>query len=75
MYQLFIKIMYELDYRKFDIDDIEEIKDILEKFKGQVLETRLKHIKEDKGIVYKKEEEDVSAMGEEKTDTGSGKSL
>lgn len=58
MYQLFIKIMYEQDFRKFDIDDIEEIKDILEKFKGQVLETRLKHIKEEKGISYKKEKKE-----------------
>jgi len=47
--------MYELDYRKFDINDLEEIKDILEKFKGQVLETRLKHVKEENGISYKKE--------------------
>ena len=47
--------MYELDYRKFDIDDLEEIKDILEEFKGRVLETRLKHVKEENGISYKKE--------------------
>ena len=75
MYKLFIKLIYELDYRKFDIDELEEIKDILEEFKGRVLETRLKHVKEENGTSYKKEEEDVSAMGEEKTDTGSGKSL
>lgn len=75
MYEFLVKIMYELDYRKYKIEDLEEIKDILEELKGEVLETRLKHIKEDKGIVYKKEAEDVSAMGEEKTDTGSGKSL
>lgn len=55
MYQFFIKIMYEQDFRKFDIDDLEEIKDILERFKGQVLETRLKHVKEENGISYKKE--------------------
>lgn len=55
MYQLFIKIMYEQDFRKFDIDELEEIKDILERFKGQVLETRLKHVKEENGISYKKE--------------------
>lgn len=55
MYQLFIKIMYEQDFRKFDINELEEIKDILEKFKGQVLETRLKHVKEENGISYKKE--------------------
>lgn len=55
MYQLFIKIMYEQDFRKFDIEELEEIKDILERFKGQVLETRLKHVKEENGISYKKE--------------------
>lgn len=73
MYQFFVKIMYEQNFRKFDIDDIEKIKDILEEFKGRVLETRLKYVKEENERI--KEEEDVSAMGEEKTDTGSGKSL
>lgn len=58
MYQLFIKIMYEQDFRKFDIEELEEMKDILEKFKGQVLETRLKHIKEENGISYKKEKKE-----------------
>lgn len=58
MYQLFIKIMYEQDFRKFDIQELEEIKDILEKFKGQVLETRLKHVKEENGISYKKEKKE-----------------
>ena len=56
MYELLIKIMYELDYRKYTIEDLEEIKDILEELKGEVLETRLKPIKEDKGITYKKED-------------------
>ena len=73
MYQLFIKLIYELDYRRFDIDDIEKIKDILEEFKGQVLETRLKHVKEENERI--KEEENVSAMGEEKGDGGSRLSL
>ena len=73
MYWLFIKIMYEQDFRKLDIDDIEEIKDILEKFKGRVLETRLKHVKEENERI--KEVENVSAMGEEKTDGGSRLSL
>lgn len=58
MYQLFIKIMYEQDFRKFDIDELEEIKDILEEFKGRVLETRLKHVKEENGISYKKEKKE-----------------
>lgn len=56
MYEFLVKIMYELDYRKYTIEDLEEIKDILEELKGEVLETRLKPIKEDKGIVYKKED-------------------
>lgn len=47
MYNLFIKLIYELDYRKFDIEELEEIKGILEEFKGKVLEVRLKHIKEE----------------------------
>lgn len=47
MYEFLVKIMYELDYRKYTIEDLEEIKDILEKLKGEVLETRLKHIKEE----------------------------
>lgn len=73
MYNLFIKLIYELDYRKFDIQELEEIKGILEEFKGKVLEVRLKHVKEENERI--KEEECVSAMGEEKTDTGSRKSL
>lgn len=60
MYNLFIKLIYELDYRKFDIEELEEIKDILEEFKGRVLEVRLKHIKEENERI--KEEEDVRDM-------------
>lgn len=56
MYELLIKIMYELDYRKFTIQELEEMKDILNQFNKEVLEVRLKEIKEDKGITYKKEE-------------------
>lgn len=56
MYEFLVKIMYELDYRKYTIEDLEEIKDILEELKGEVLETRLKYIKEDKGMTYKKED-------------------
>ena len=55
MYELLIKIMYELDYRKFTIQELEEMKDILNQFNKEVLEVRLKEIKEDKGITYKKE--------------------
>lgn len=58
MYELLIKIMYELDYRKFTIQELEEMKDILNQFNKEVLEVRLKEIKEDKGIVYKKEKKE-----------------
>lgn len=44
MYDLFIKIMYEQDFRKYTI---QEMKDILEQFKGQTLEVKLKHIKDE----------------------------
>lgn len=73
MYNLFIKLIYELDYRKFDIQELEEIKGILEEFKGKVLEVRLKHVKEENERI--KEVENVSTMGEEKTDGGSRLSL
>lgn len=56
MYELLIKIMYELDYRKYTIQELEEMKDILNQFNKEVLEVRLKEIKEDKGITYKKED-------------------
>ena len=56
MYELLIKIMYELDYRKFTIKELEEMKDILNQFNKEVLEVRLKEIKEDKGMTYKKED-------------------
>lgn len=66
MYQLFIKIMYEQDFRKYTIQELSEMRAILEEFKGRTLEVNLKRIKE---------VEDVSAMGEEKTDGGSRLSL
>ena len=55
MYQLFIKIMYEQDFRKYTTQELNEMKAILEEFKGRTLEVKLKRIKEDNGISYKKE--------------------
>ena len=52
MYELLIKIMYELDYRKYTIQELEEIKDILNQFNKEVLEVKLKRITEDKGAIY-----------------------
>lgn len=66
MYQLFIKIMYEQDFRKYTIQELSEMKAILEEFKGRTLEVNLKRIKE---------VENVSVMGEEKSDGGSRLSL
>ena len=57
MYQLFIKIMYEQDFRKYTIQELEEMKDILNQFNKEVLEVKLKRIKEENGISYKKEKE------------------
>ena len=59
MYELIIKILGEKDYKKYTIEDIEEMKSILEQFKTE--EIRLRRV------------EDVSAMGEEKTDRKSRK--
>ena len=52
MYELLIKIMYELDYRKYTIQELEEMKDILNQFNKEVLEVKLKRIKEDKGAIH-----------------------
>ena len=66
MYQLFIKIMYEQDFRKYTIQELSEMRAILEEFKGRTLEVNLKRIKE---------VEDVSVMGEKKASRGSPLSL
>ena len=66
MYQLFIKIMYEQDFRKYTIQELNEMRAILEEFKGRTLEVNLKRIKE---------VEDVSVMGEKKASRGSRLSL
>ena len=53
MYELIIKILGDKDYKKYTIEELEEMKSILEQFKTE--EIRLRRV------------EDVSAMGEEKT--------
>lgn len=58
MYNLFIKIMYEQDFRKYTIQELSEMKAILEEFKGRTLEVKLKRIKEENGISYKKEKKE-----------------
>ena len=46
MYELLIRLYYELDYKKYDIEDLKEIKDILNQFNGRTEEVRLKRVKE-----------------------------
>lgn len=46
MYELLIKLYYELDYKRYDIEDLKEIKDILNQFNGRTEEVKLKRIKE-----------------------------
>lgn len=63
MYEVLIKLYYELQYRKFTIEELTEIKEILQQFNGKTEEVKLRRIK------------DVSTMGEEKTDRWQRKSL
>lgn len=46
MYELLIRLYYELDYKRYDIEDLKEIKDILNQFNGRTEEVKLKRIKE-----------------------------
>ena len=47
MYELLIKLYYESDYKKFTLEDLKEIKEILNQFNGRVEEVKLKKIKDD----------------------------
>ena len=47
MYDVYIKIMYELEYKKHTIQELKEIKDILQKYRGQILEVKTKKIDEE----------------------------
>lgn len=46
MYEVLIRLYYELDYKKFTIEDLKEIKEILQEFNGKVEEVKLKKVKE-----------------------------
>lgn len=46
MYEVLIKLYYELDYRKFTIEDLKDIKKILEQFNGKTEEVKVKMVKE-----------------------------
>lgn len=46
MYELLIKLYYELEYKKFTLEDLKEMKKILNQFNGEVEEVKLKRVKE-----------------------------
>lgn len=48
MYELLVKLNDELEYRKYTIKDLEEIKAILEKLKKPTEEIKLERKKENK---------------------------
>lgn len=44
MYELMIRLYNELDYKKYKIEDLKEMRDILQQFNGETLEVRLKRM-------------------------------
>ena len=46
MYELLIKLYYELDYKRFTLEDLKEMKEILQEFNGEVEEVKLKRVEE-----------------------------
>ena len=47
MYELLVRLYYELEYRKFTIEELKEIKEILQMYKGKVLEVKVKKLKKE----------------------------
>lgn len=50
MYELLIKLNNDLDYKKYTIKDLEEIKKILESFNWKTEEVRLNKIEENRRV-------------------------
>lgn len=46
MYDLLIKLYYELDYKRYTIKDLEEFRKIIEQFGDKREEVKLKRVKE-----------------------------
>ena len=44
MYEVLIRLYYELDYRNFTIKELKEIRDIIKLFRGEILEVKIKKI-------------------------------
>jgi hypothetical protein len=47
MYEVLIKLYYEMQYRKFTIEELIEIKEILNQFNGKVEEVKVKRLKKE----------------------------
>lgn len=45
MFEVLIRLYYELDYKKFTIEDLKEIKKILNSFNGQIESVKIKQLK------------------------------
>ena len=61
MYELIVKVMGEIESRRYTIEELQEMKEILKDL--QTIEVRLRRL------------ENVRIMGEKKTNRGKGKSL
>lgn len=61
MYELIVKVMGEIESRRYTIEELQEIKEILKNL--QTIEVRLRRLK------------NVSAMGEKKANGGKGLSV
>ncbi len=47
MYEVLIKLYYEMQYRKFTIEELTEIKEILQQFNGKTEEVKVKRLKKE----------------------------
>ena len=47
MYEVLIKLYYEMQYRKFTIEELTEIKEILQQFNGKTEEVKIKRLKKE----------------------------
>lgn len=61
MYELIVKVMGEIESRRYTIEELQEIKEILKDL--QTIEVRLRRL------------ENVRSMGEKKTNRGKGVSI
>lgn len=51
MYEVLIKLYYEMQYRKFTIEELTEIKEILQQFNGKTEEVKVKRLKKENNNV------------------------